>query len=45
VEHCQIEPIKPTRLAKTFNEDDLVVREFLADTSRRLVRKGAFRAA
>lgn len=45
VEHCQIEPIKATRLAKTFSEDDLVVREFLTDASRRLVRKGAFRAA
>jgi len=45
VEHCQIEPIKATRLAKTFSEDDLVVREFLTEASRRLVRKGAFRAA
>jgi len=28
-----------------FTEDDLVIREFLQQTSRRLVRKGAFRAA
>jgi hypothetical protein len=44
-EHCRIDPIKPTRLARVFTEDDLVIREFLQQTSRRLVRKGAFRAA
>jgi hypothetical protein len=44
-EYCRIDPIKPTRLAKVFTEDDLVIREFLQQTSRRLVRKGAFRAA
>jgi hypothetical protein len=42
---CRIEPLKVTRLARVFTEDDLVVREFLLNTSRRLVRKGAFRAA
>jgi hypothetical protein len=44
-EQCAVEPIKPSRLAKRFTEDDLVIREFLPHTSRRLVRKGAFRAA
>jgi hypothetical protein len=44
-DHCRVDPIKPTRLAKVFTEDDLVIREFLLQTSRRLVRKGAFRAA
>jgi hypothetical protein len=28
-----------------FTDDDLVIREFLPEASRRLVRKGAFRAA
>ena len=34
-------PQQPTR----FTEDDLHIREFTKETSRRLVRKGAFRAA
>ena len=34
-------PQQPTR----YTEDDLHVRQFLKETSRRLVRKGAFRAA
>jgi hypothetical protein len=34
-------PQQPTR----YTEDDLHVREFLSDTSRRLIRKGQFRAA
>jgi hypothetical protein len=34
-------PQQPTR----YTEDDLHVREFKADTSRRLIRKGQFRAA
>ena len=42
---CRVEPLKPTRSATTFTEDDLTNREFLAHTSRQLVRKGAFRAA
>jgi hypothetical protein len=42
---CTVEPLKPSRLARVFTEDDLVIREFLPRTSRRLVRKGAFRAA
>ena len=42
---CRIEPLKATRVARVFTEDDLVMREFLSNTSRRLVRKGAFRAA
>jgi len=42
---CPVEPVKMTRNATTFTEDDLMVREFLPHTSRQLVRKRAFRAA
>ena len=44
-EECRIEPIKATRLPRVYTDDDLVIREFLPEASRRLVRKGAFRAA
>jgi len=43
--HCRLEPLKPPRVATRFSEDDLVVREFLPNTSRALVRKGKFCAA
>jgi hypothetical protein len=42
---CPVEALKLPRIATHFTEDDLVVREFLPDTSRLLVRKGKFRAA
>jgi hypothetical protein len=35
------QPQQPTR----YTEDDLHIRQFLRNTSRRLVRKGQFRAA
>jgi len=41
----QVEPLNPFQQPTRYTEDDLHVREFLRDTSRRLVRKGAFRAA
>ena len=40
-----IEPLRPWQQPTRFTQDDLHVRQFLRDTSRRLVRKGAFRAA
>jgi hypothetical protein len=40
-----VEPLRTGRQATRFTEDDLHVRQFLKDTSRRLVRKGRFRAA
>lgn len=43
--NCRVEPMKSPRLTTRFTEDDLVVREFLPKTSRRLVRKGKFVAA
>jgi hypothetical protein len=42
---CRIEPLKIPRVATRYNEDDLVMREFMTTTSRTLVRKGRFCAA
>jgi hypothetical protein len=42
---CRVEPLKVARIETAFNEDDLVMREFLPTTSRQLVRKGKFCAA
>ena len=42
---CRLEPLKVPRVITTFTEADLVVREFLPHTSRRLVRDEARRAA
>jgi hypothetical protein len=40
-----IEPLRPPQTLKEFSDDDIHVRHFMRETSRRLVRKGAFRAA
>jgi hypothetical protein len=42
---CRVEPLKTLRVRTTFNEDDLVIREFLPSTSRQLIRKGKYCAA
>ena len=42
---CRIEPLKVPRVPTRYNEDDLVMREFLPSTSRMLIRKGRFCAA
>jgi hypothetical protein len=42
---CRVDPLKVTRIAKRFTEDDLVMREFLPSSSRQLVRKGKYCAA
>ena len=42
---CRVEPVKAPRVATRFREDDIVVREFLPNTSRTMVRKGKFCAA
>jgi hypothetical protein len=41
----EVEPVRRRRLPERYTEDDLHVRQFTRDASRRLVRKGAFRAA
>jgi hypothetical protein len=43
--HCRVEPLKVPRVMTTFTEADVVTREFRRDASRRLLRKGALRAA
>lgn len=40
-----VEPLRARRLPERYTEDDLHIRHFTRDTSRRLVCKGAFRAA
>jgi hypothetical protein len=40
-----VEPLRPVQQPTRYTQDDLHVRHFLKDTSRRLVRKGQFRAA
>jgi hypothetical protein len=44
-EGVAVERLRVPRQPTCYTEDDLHVRQFLTDTSRRLVRKGAFRAA
>ena len=40
-----IEPVRASQLQKAFTEDDLHVRHFMRAQSKRLIRKGQFRAA
>lgn len=40
-----VEPVRRRRQPVRYTDDDLHIRHFTRDTSRRLVRKGAFRAA
>ena len=41
----QIEPLRAPQQPTRYTQDDLHIRQFAKDTSRRLIRKGAFRAA
>jgi hypothetical protein len=41
----KVEPLRVAQMPTRYTEDDLQVRQFMTDTSRRLIRKGAFRAA
>jgi hypothetical protein len=40
-----VEPLRASQLQKAFTEDDLHVRHFMRAQSKRLIRKGQFRAA
>jgi len=42
---CKVEPLKVPKVCTRFTEDDLVIREFLPQTSRQLLRKGRYCAA
>ena len=41
----KVEPLRAAQQPARYTHDDLHVREFRKDTSRRLIRKGQFRAA
>jgi hypothetical protein len=43
--NCRVEPLKVPKVTTRFTEDDLVIREFLPQSSRQLVRKGRYCAA
>lgn len=45
IAHVAVEPVRVRRQPCRYTEDDLHTRHFTRDTSTRLVRKGAFRAA
>src|SRR5262249_23834037 len=45
VEGVKIEKLRAAHHPTRYTQDDLHVREFMKDTSRRLIRKGKFRAA
>ena len=40
-----IEPLRTPQLPTHYTQDDLHIRQFMTDTSRRLLRKGQFKAA
>ena len=42
---CRVEPLKVPKVPTRFTEDDLVMRQFLPQTSRQLIRRGRFCAA
>ena len=43
--NCRVEKLKAPRVRTRFTEDDLVMREFLPNTSRQVIRKGKYQAA
>jgi hypothetical protein len=44
-EGVSVEPLRTVRMPTRYTEHDLDVRQFMNETSRRMIRKGAFRAA
>ena len=44
-EGVKVEPLRVAHQPTRYSEDDLHVRQFMTDTSRRLIRQGKFRAA
>jgi hypothetical protein len=42
---CRVEPLKVARVTTSYTADDLVMRQFLPQTSRRLRLEGSLRAA
>ena len=44
-EGVSVEPLRAPQMPKCYTEDDLYIRQFTKHTSRRVIRKGKFRAA
>jgi hypothetical protein len=44
-EGVSVEPLRPPQTPTKYTQDDLHIRQFTKDASKRLIRKGAFRAA
>jgi hypothetical protein len=44
-EDVKVESLRPHAHATHYTQDDLHIRQFMANTSKRMIRKGAFRAA
>jgi hypothetical protein len=44
-EGVTVEPLRAPQQPTVFTADDLHIRQFTKDSSRRMIRKGAFRAA
>jgi hypothetical protein len=44
-EGVNVEPLRPPQTPTRYTQDDLHIRQFTKDASKRLIRKGAFRAA
>jgi hypothetical protein len=44
-EGVKVEPLRPPQQPTHYTQDDLHIRQFMADTSRRLLRKGQYKAA
>ena len=44
-EGVSVEPLRVPQMPTRYTEDDLHIRQFTKNTSRRLIRKGTFRAA
>ncbi len=42
---CRVEPMKVPRVMTRYTEDDLVIRQFMPQTSRQMIRKGKLCAA
>jgi hypothetical protein len=45
VEGVKVEPLRTPQQPTIYTQDDLHIRQFMTDTSRRLLRKGRFKAA
>ena len=45
LEGVEVERLRPVQQPTSYTQDDLHIRQFMRETTRRLIRKGQFRAA